>query len=125
MVHLSVEASEVGWDWVRASSSGECSAVGSEQVSASPQELESAVSLGLESEATKEAAMGAWWALTKEREWGEASEMATATVLEQAWELARAPTSAPSMEEMSEKHANTCFKIIIQNDFIMNEKKTT
>ena len=102
MVHLSVEKSEVGWDWVRASSSGECSAVGSEQVLASPQEVQSAVSLGLESEAMKEAAMGACWALTKEREWGEASEMATEKVLEQAWELARAPTSGQSMEEMSD-----------------------
>ena len=46
MVQLSEEALEGGWDWVRALSSGERSEKGSEEVLASPQELESVVSLG-------------------------------------------------------------------------------
>ena len=84
--------------------------MGSAEVLASPQELESVESLGVESEPEKEAAMGAEKALAKEREWGEASGKEKARVLEQAWALARAPTSAPSMEVMSDEVKNK-FKV--------------
>ena len=78
-------------------------AMGSAEVLASPQELESVESLVVDLEPEKEAAMGAEKALAKEREREEALEKESARVLEQAWALARAPTSAPSMEVMSDE----------------------
>ena len=102
MVALSVEMLEVGWEWVKALSSGERLVMGSEEVLVSPLELESVASLGSELEPKKEGAMGAEKAQAKEPEWEEASGKETARVLEQAWALARASTSGPSMEVMSE-----------------------
>ena len=73
MVQSSVDASEAGWERELALSSAERLAMGSAEVLASPQELESAESLGVDLEPEKEAAMGEEKALAKEREWEEAS----------------------------------------------------
>ena len=92
-------------------SSAECLAMESAEVLASPQELESAESLGVDLEPEKEAAMGAEKALAKEREWEEGSGKEKARVLEQVWALARAPLSGPSMEVMSDRQ-NQIYELV-------------
>jgi len=101
MVPSSEEASEVGSEWEKASSSAERSEMGSVEVLASRQELESVESSGEESGSVRVEAMEAKRALKKEQEWEEASGKETAKELEQAWGLVRAPTSAPSKEQTS------------------------